>query len=370
MDTIKFLDLKACYPIVREEIFERINNLVDNSRFSEGVYVREFEKAFADYCGVKHCIAVNNGTSALVLSLMVSGVGVGDEVVVPVNTFIATAEAVSLVGAKPVFVDVDKDTQLIDVGKIKTVLTEKTKVIIPVHIFGQCADMRAVMAVAKANNLIVIEDACQAHGATYMGKKAGSMGELAAFSFYPGKNLGGWGESGAVTTNNDHFAETLRQLKSHGEIKKYQHNLIGGNFRMNEMQAAVLGVKLKYLDYWNGMRGKRADLYFDLLVNSDIVLPRVGAGNLPVWHLFTVQINNRDLIKKRLLQRGIETGIHYPSPLHLTKAYEQLGYKKGDFPVAESVQQKILSLPMYPELSRGGVSRVAEALLQLVGNIK
>lgn len=366
MPLIPFVDLKASYSLIKEEIVSELNHAIDQTRFIEGASVHAFEEAFASYCGVQHCVAVSSGTSALYLILRAHNVGPGDEVIIPVNTFIATAEAVSLVGATPVFVDIDPSTYLIEVSSVESVITEKTKAIIPVHLYGQCADMDAICSIADRHDIIVIEDACQAHGAQYKNKQAGSLAHAAAFSFYPGKNLGAWGEGGAITTNDDVFAQTLRELKKHGEIQKYHHKRVGGNFRMSEFQGIVLRAKLPYLNQWNEARNKNARIYLQSLGDADIILPNVAEHNMSVWHLFVVQVADRDAIKENLAEQGIASGIHYPIPLHLTEAYAPLGYVKGDFPSAEQVQENILSLPMYPELTSDQINQITETLKSML----
>jgi len=360
---IKFLDLKAQYPLIKKEILEKLNDIIENTAFVSGKYVKDFEKSFADYLGVKNCIAVNNGTSALYLSLFANGLNSGDEVIVPVNTFIATAEAVSLLGARPIFVDINESNYNINPSEIEAKITQKTKAIIPVHLYGQCADMDPILKIAERHNLFVIEDACQAHGAEYKGRKAGSMGKCGAFSFYPGKNLGAWGEGGAIATNDDGLADKIRLIRDHGSRKKYYHEIVGGNFRMNEFQGAVLSTKIKYLEEWNESRRKNAKLYLELLNhNSGIIVPFVEEYNKPAWHLFVVRVQERDKFITYSNNKGIQTGIHYPFPLHLTDAFRHLGYKDGDFPIAEKVQREIVSLPMYPELESGQVKCAADVI--------
>jgi len=360
-NTIKFLDLKAQYPLVKEEILSRFNSIIDNSAFVCGKQVKEFEDTFASYIGVKHCIAVNNGTSALILTLMANGIGHGDEVILPVNTFIATAEAVSFVGATPIFVDIQERMQLIDSYKIEEKISKKTKAILPVHLYGQCADMDNINKIAKKHNLLVIEDACQAHGSLYKGRKAGSLEICAAFSFYPGKNLGAWGEGGAVTTNDDIIADRIRLIRDHGSKKKYYHEIIGGNFRIDEFQGAVLATKLKHLESWNEKRRANAETYFKAfkaLKIKGIILPYIEKHNVSNWHLFVIRAKGRDLLIEHLGKHNIQTGIHYPFPLHLTEAYKGLGYSEGDFPVAERAQKEIISLPMYAELSEKDIKKI------------
>ncbi|MBL4694844.1 DegT/DnrJ/EryC1/StrS family aminotransferase [Candidatus Gracilibacteria bacterium] len=367
MSRVKFLDLKAQYPLIKDEIMRKFDDILDRTGFVSGKYVTEFEKKFAEYVGVKHAIACTSGTTALYLPLLAKGIGPGDEVIMPVNTFIATAEAVSLLGAKPVFVDIDEATCNMDVEKIEAAITDKTVGIIPVHLYGQCVDMDRVSEIADKAGLWVIEDACQAHGAAYRGRNAGSMSDAAAFSFYPGKNLGSWGEGGAVVTDNDELAEKMRLLVGHGSIKKYYHKVVGGNFRMTEFQGAVLDTKIEFLEQWNEGRRKNAHLYMQELANVEgLRLPHVEEFNKPVWHLFVVRVGNREAFMDALKEREIDCGIHYPFPLHLCEAYAHLGYKEGDFPVAEKVQKEIVSLPMYAELSRDDIVRVGECVREIL----
>ncbi len=365
MNPVKFLDLTAQYPLVRETIITKFNEIIDGASFISGKYVKLFEEDFARFIGVKHCITVNNGTSALYLAFLAFGIGPGDEVIVPVNTFIATAEAVSLVGAKPVFVDMDEFFTL-DVFQIEAKITARTKAIIPVHLYGQCADMGPILAVAKKYNLRVIEDACQSHGATLNGVRAGAFGDISAFSFYPGKNLGAWGEGGAVVTNNDEIAEKIRLMREHGSKIKYQHEILGSNFRINEFQGAVLHTKLPFLDHWNEARRKNAEQYLQLLSQPiAISLPEIRSQGIHVWHLFVVRVQKRDEVLGKLKEQGIQASIHYPVPLHITPVYKEMG-KEGDFPKAEQASREILSLPMYAELTGEEIQRVAEVLSQSV----
>lgn len=362
------MDLTKQGALLEESILADFKIAIRAAAFVAGARVRDFEEAYADFIGVKYCVAVDNGTNALFLSLLALGIGRGDEVLVPVNTFIATAEAVTLAGARPVFVDIQKDNYCLDASLVEKSLTSKTKAIIPVHLYGQCAEMDNVLSLARANNLYVLEDACQAHGAEYRGKKAGSLGDVAAFSFYPGKNLGAWGEAGAITTNNGDLAEKLKMLRNHGSPEKYVHKIVGGNYRMDEFQAIVLKKKLEYLPQWNQARQKKAEFYCQSLDKvSQITLPKANPANPPVWHLFVIQAAERDELKKFLFSKNIETGIHYPTPLHLVEAYTHLGYKKGDFPEAEKVQAKILSLPMYPEISEDDIHYVSGAIKEFYG---
>lgn len=362
---IKFFDLKYQNDLIMTKVREKFQDIITNASFVSGKYVKEFEYSYADYIGVKHCLAINNGTNALFLTLLAEGIGVGDEVIIPVNTFIATAEAVSLTGARPVFVDVDKKTYNIDPYKIKEKITRKTKAIIPVHLYGQCAEMDSILQIAKKYKLIIIEDACQAHGAEYKGRKAGSIGKCAVFSFYPSKNLGAWGEGGAIVTNDDTLAEKVRLMRNHGSRNKYYHELIGGNFRMSEFQGAVLLTKFKYLDKWNERRNKIAKLYLELLKgNKNIILPYVDNKNKHIWHLFVIRVKKREGFIKYLKENGVETMIHYPFPLHLTKAYKYLGYREKEFPIAERLAEEIVSLPMYPELKKEEVFYIVNVINQ------
>ncbi|MGB2580224.1 MAG: DegT/DnrJ/EryC1/StrS family aminotransferase [Minisyncoccia bacterium] len=363
MKEVKFLDLKANYPLVREEISHKFEEIIDGSSFVSGKYVLEFENEFAKFVGAKHCVAVDSGTAALYLALLAHGIGEGDEVIVPVNTFIATAEAVSLVGAVPVFVDNEESTYNIDVSKIEGSITARTKAIIPVHLYGTCASMDEIITCAQKHGLLVIEDACQAHGASYKNAKAGSIGATAAFSFYPGKNLGAWGEGGAVTTSDDTIAQKLILLRNHGSKIKYQHEIIGGNFRMSEFQGAVLSTKLPHLESWNEQRRKNAALYAQLLgENKKVVLPLYPNDSVPVWHLFVIRVSNREALMAHLQEKGIGVGIHYPVPLHLTPAYSYMRHAKGEFPVAEKLGGEIVSLPMYPELSEEDIKYVSDTI--------
>ncbi|HSX36319.1 MAG TPA: DegT/DnrJ/EryC1/StrS family aminotransferase [Patescibacteria group bacterium] len=363
---VKFVDVKAQYPLVKADILKKFEDIIESAYFvgdAHGKYLGQFEAAFAQFCETKHAIAVNNGTSALWMILRALGVGNGDEVIVPVNTFAATAEAVCLTGAKPVFVDIDEQTYTMKPEAIVPKITDKTKVILPVHLYGQCADMDAILEIAEQHKLIVVEDACQAHGARYKGKRAGSIGVAGAFSCYPGKNLGAWGEGGAISANDDELAEKLRLLRNHGSPQKYQHDIIGGNFRIDELQSAVLATKVEHLDDWSEQRRKNAQLYLQLLADKPgLVLPHVANDCVPVWHLFVVRVKNREPFMDFLTKNDIQVGIHYPTPLHLTQAFSKLGHAKGDFPTAEAVQAEIVSLPLYPELSEAEITYVCQKI--------
>lgn len=365
---IPFLDLKAQYLAIKPEIDAAIQQIVDSCAFASGPGVERFEKDFAAYCGTKHAVGTGNGTSALELILMAHGIGRGDEVITVANSFFASAEAISLAGATPVLVDCNEDDALIDVGAVERAITKKTKAIMPVHLYGQCADMDALSAIAKKHKLLIVEDACQAHGAMYNGKRAGSLGHAAAFSFYPGKNLGAFGEGGGIATDNDDVNATLRMLREHGMRQKYHHSLVGRNERMDGIQGAVLAVKLPHLDGWNAKRHSRAELYRKHLTGKPgITLFTEHPGRTQNYHLFVVRVQNRDEVQKKLAAKGIATGIHYPIPIHLQKAYaDRKDWKKGSFPVSEKLADEILSLPMFAELTDGQVEEVCEGLVAAV----
>lgn len=347
---VPFVNLNAQYNLIKDEIHSALDEVILNTNFVQGPAVFSFEKKFADYLGVENVACVNSGTSALYLALRALDIEKGDEVITVPNSFFATAEAISMAGAKPVFVDVDESTALIDVKKIRSAITSKTKAIIPVHLYGQCADMDEILKIAKENNLYIIEDACQAHGAQYKDKKAGTIGDLGCFSFYPGKNLGAYGEGGAVVSQNKELIDKIKMLCNHGGQEKYIHNFIGGNFRMDGFQGAVLGVKLKYLDKWNDARRLVANVYAEFLRDLPIELPIKAQYNKHVFHLFVIKTEKRDELLKFLSENEIGAGIHYPIPIHLQKAYDGI-WKEGDFPIAEKLAKRILSLPMHPNLT-------------------
>jgi dTDP-4-amino-4,6-dideoxygalactose transaminase len=364
--TVPFVDLQAQYRTIRAEVDEAVRRVLDSSAFILGREVEAFERAFADYVGARECVGVSNGTAAIQLALQACGVGAGDEVLVPANTFFATAEAVSTAGATPVFVDCDPATYNIDAGKIESAVTERTRAIIPVHLYGQPADLDAVFEVAERHGLIVVEDAAQAHGARYKGERVGARGRAGCFSFYPGKNLGAYGEGGAVVTDDAEVARRVRMLRDHGSEQKYRHELIGYNFRLEGIQGAVLGVKLKYLDGWNAARRAHAARYRERLAPLEdagaLTLPRESADAEHVYHLFVVQTDARDALQRYLSSAGVQTGIHYPVPVHLQPAYAPLKHKEGDFPNAESQARRVLSLPMFAELTEYQIKYVADAV--------
>lgn len=364
---VPFLDLKAHHDPLRAEITAAINEVIDQNAFAGGPFVTKFEEDFAKYCKTKHALGVANGTDALWFALLGYGVGPGDEVITVPNSFIATAEAISFCGATPVFVDIDPKTYTMNPALIEAAITPKTKAIIPVHLYGQTADMDPIMEIARRHGLKVVEDACQAHGALYKGRPAGSIGDAGAFSFYPGKNLGAWGEAGGITTNDTALNERMKTLRDHGQEKKYFHSVVGWNGRMDGIQGAVLKVKLKTLEKGNEARRAHAKRYIELLGDLDIVLPTVAEYSVPVFHLFVIRAKNRDAIIAEMGKRGVSCLIHYPKPIHLQKAYEFLGLKPGSFSVTESTSADLLSLPMYPELTSEQIETVARELRSVLG---
>jgi len=359
---VPFLDLKAQLPKVKSEIEGRFSKIINNTAFVCGKEVQEFEESFSKLHKVKYTVGLSSGTDGNHIAMLCCDIGKGDEVIVPVNTFIATAEAISHSGATPVFVDVDEKTFNIDVNKIEKKITPRTKAINVVHLFGQPADLQPIREITENNNLFVIEDAAQAHLAEYYGKRVGGIGDTASWSFYPGKNLGAWGEAGAITTNNEEMYLKAKKMRDHGSGKKYYHDLIGHNYRMSEFQAAVLNVKMKHIGEWTEMRRKNAERYNALLDEMKVITPSELEGVKHVYHLYVVRVKNRDKLQNFLKENGIGTGLHYPIPLHLTQAYAHLGYKKGDFPVAEKLANEILSLPMYPELTKEQIEYVCEKI--------
>lgn len=345
---VPFADLKAQYLSIKEEIDASLQGVIMNSAFIGGAHVEEFERSFAEYTGTRHCIGVANGTDALFISLKMLGIGAGDEVITPANSFIATSEAVTMAGARSVFVDCDKDTYNIDVRSIKKAITPRTKAIIPVHLYGQPADMDLIKKIAVDCSLRVVEDAAQAHGAVYKKVRVGSLGDCAAFSFFPGKNLGAYGDGGAVVTNDDVLAEKIRMYKNHGRKNKFDHEFEGVNSRLDGIQAAILKVKLKYLDGWTDRRIAIARMYDDGLKN--VVKPRTIDGVRHVYHLYVIRVKNRKAVMDHLKEKGIATGIHYPVPAPFLKAYGRFYYKTADFPVCSMHKDEVLSLPIYAEM--------------------
>jgi dTDP-4-amino-4,6-dideoxygalactose transaminase len=356
---IAFVDLAAQYRAIQAEVNEAISEVLREADFILGGALQAFEREFAAYCEARYAVGVDSGMSALELALLSYGVGPGQEVITVANTFIATALAISHVGAIPVLVDCDCTTYTMAVNALERAITLRTAAIIPVHLYGQPADMDPILEIARRHRLFVIEDACQAHGARYKGRRVGSLAHAAAFSFYPGKNLGAYGDGGMVVTNDEIAAERLRTLRNYGQREKYEHVCRGYNRRLDTLQAAVLRTKLRYLDSWNAARSKHALLYEDLMEDFDVVLPLAAPYAESVWHLYVIRTKERDSLAAYLRERNIATGIHYPVPIHLQPAYRDLGYKEGDFPVTESYARQILSLPMYPELTHEKIRAVA-----------
>ncbi|MBX7171836.1 MAG: DegT/DnrJ/EryC1/StrS family aminotransferase [Pyrinomonadaceae bacterium] len=340
--------------------------VLSETAFISGKYAKEFEESFAKYIGANHCVAVANGTDALEIGLQAIGVGAGDEVLVPANTFFATAEAVSNIGAKPVFVDIDENYYNIDSAKIEEKITPKTKAIIPVHLYGLPAEMDEIMAIAKKHNLKVLEDCAQAHGATYKGKTVGTFGDVATFSFYPSKNLGAFGDAGAIVSNSKDVADKARLIANHGQPEKYKHNLVGRNSRMDGIQAAVLSIKLPHLEIWLEARRKHAETYNKLLADSGLIVPIAPEHSRHTYHLYVVQVPNREKVMAKLAEDGIDSGLHYPIALPFLEAYADFGHQPSDFPVAHSQMDKILSLPMYAELTDEMIETVCRSLKNAV----
>ena len=389
---IPLVDLKAQLEGFSREMEEAIMRVVHNAYFIGGSEVEAFEDAFARFCGTRYCVSVASGTDALRLALQACGIGGGDEVITVPNTFIATTEAISLLGARPLFVDIDRDTYTINSQKVEELLATHTgehtsiKAIMPVHLYGQPAAMEPLLNLAQRYDLKVIEDACQAHGALYYdqgtggreqgvgksgGKRVGSIGDVGCFSFYPGKNLGAYGDGGAVVTNDEKIAERVIMLRDHGRLgKKYEHEIEGCNSRLDALQAAILNVKLKHLEGWNEQRRRNARLYDELLLSvPGIRTPTVAPWGTHVYHLYVVRVKAREVMQQRLYQEGIATGIHYPIPLHLQKAYRYLGYRRGDFPVTEELSEEIISLPMYPELTQDDIVMIVEKIKDFVTRV-
>lgn len=363
---VRFVDLSAQHKPLEPELKDVFSRVLANGSFVLGPEVEKFEKMFAVYCHTEHCVTVTNGTAALQLLLEGLGVGPGDEVITVAHTFIATAEAINAAGARPVFVDIDPLSYTMDPTKLESAITSKTKAIIPVHLYGQPADMDAINSVAAKHGIPVIEDSCQAHGAKYKGRPTGSLGTAACFSFYPSKNLGACGEGGAVTTNDAELAKRIRMLRDHGSVKKYEHDFPAYNLRLEGIQGGVLATKLPHLDGWNDNRRVLAARYRELFAGSKVVTPREMDYSHHVYHLYVVVVEDRDALKKALSEHGIENGLHYPVPLHMQKAYAYLGYKEGDFPISEHVAENHVSLPMYAELPIEHVEHVAKTVLEVL----
>lgn len=366
---VPFVDLRPQYETIKQEVDEAISQVVSRGNFVLGSEVSDFEQAFCRLTGTKHGIGVGSGLDALRLTLAALRVGAGDEVIVPANTYIATALAVSSTGARPVFVDCEPATYNIDHSRIQSAISAKTRAIIPVHLTGQPADMNPILEIADQRGLTVIEDACQAHGASYHKQACGSLGRAGCFSFYPGKNLGAFGDGGLITTDDDELAGRLRQLRNYGQRVKYEHVVIGVNSRLDTIQAAVLAVKLRYLDKWNEARRRHAAQYRRALEGvGDIRLQSLAPNSTHIYHLYVIETEKRDELQQHLNQHGIQTGIHYPIPVHLQEAYSALGYRRGGFPVAEKLAKTMLSLPMFPELSNDQIEHVVSSVRQWFGS--
>jgi dTDP-4-amino-4,6-dideoxygalactose transaminase len=364
---IPFVDLKAHYRNIKPEIDAAIARVLESAQFILGEEVAAFEKEFAEYCGVRYGVAVNSGTSALHLALLAAGIGPGDEVITVPFTFVATVAAIRYTGARPVFVDIEPFSYTMDVAQVERAVTPRTRAILPVHIYGQPADMDPILEIARSHNLIVIEDAAQAHGAEYKRRRVGSLGDLGCFSFYPGKNLGAYGEGGMVVTNNPEHARTVRMLRDWGAERKYEHVLQGFNYRLEGLQGAILRVKLHHLEAWTEARRAHAAAYDRLLVAASVATPAALPGRRHVYHIYAVRTADRERAQQALQRGGIATGIHYPIPVHLQKAHADLGHGHGDFPASEQAAAQVLSLPMFPELTPGQIQRVAAMVSGVVG---
>src|SRR5438105_717660 len=368
MSQIPLVGLYDQYQTIKPEIDAAIESIITRSAFVGGEDVRKFEAEFAAYCETPACVGVGNGTDAIYLALRAMGIGQGDEVITVAHTFIATSEAISMTGARPVFVDIREDTMLMDPALIEQAITPRTKAIIPVHLYGQPCDMDAIMQIAERHGLKVIEDAAQAHGARWRGRRVGSIGDAACFSFYPGKNLGAFGDAGAVVSNDTELIERIRMLANHGRLEKYTHKMEGVNSRLDAMQAAILRVKLHHLDEWNESRRRHADFYFETFTGGEMQMPIVHEHAEPVWHLFVVRVPDREALQALLKNEGIATGVHYPVPLHLQPAYEHSNIPPVALPVTEKVSAEVVSLPMYPELSPVQLEAIVSAISMAPAN--
>ncbi len=363
---IPLVDLQAQHAAIRTEVEAAVAKVLAAADFVLGSDVAGFEQEFASYCEAGHAVGVDSGLSALELGMRALGIGAGDEVITPAGSFIASSSAISFTGARPVWVDIDPRTYNLDPGLVEAAITERTKAIMVVHLYGQPADMDRIADMANRHRLPVIEDACQSHGARYKGRRTGSMGTFAAFSFYPSKNLGAYGDAGALTTDDADLADKVRMMRNYGQRKKYDHAYLAWNRRLDTIQAAVLRVKLRHLDAWNESRRRLASLYEDHLTGANVGVPHVEPHVEHVYHLYVVEVPNRDEVQQELVARGIGAGIHYPLPIHLQSAYRPLGFGEGSFPVTEAAAGRVLSLPLYPELPDADVLRVAETVSELV----
>ena len=366
---VPLADLKIQYGQLKDEILASLAEVAESASFVLGPKVASFEKDFAAYAGARHAIGVNSGTSALHLALICAGVKPGDEVISVPMTFIATSWAISYAGATPVYVDVDPDTATMDVSQVEKRITKKTKALLPVHLYGQPADMDPLLDISHKHGIPIVEDVAQAHGATYRGRKAGTMGQTGCFSFYPGKNLGAYGEAGALITDDDAIAARLRSLRDHAQEQRYHHSELGFNYRMDGFQGAVLGIKMKHIERWTLARIALAEKYLELMADLPIDLPVHMPDRRHVWHLFVTRHPKRDAIRAELERRGIHTGLHYPIPLHLQKAYKHLGYREGDFPVAERIGRECMTLPLFPEMTSQQQAAVIDGVGDVLANL-
>lgn len=359
---VPFVDLRVQYRSLQDEVHTAMERVLAESDFILGRELHVFEEEFAQFCGVRHAVGVDTGLSALELGLRSLGIGPGDEVITAANTFIATASAISFTGARPVLVDIEPETYNLDPNAVEETITNHTKAIMPVHLYGQPADMDPILEIARRHDLFVVEDACQAHGALYKGRRAGSLGDFAAFSFYPAKNLGAYGDGGILVTDDSDVADMVRMLRNYGQREKYHHALLAFNRRLDTLQAAVLRVKLRYLNQWNEQRRRNATLYSERLGEVVLARPVEAAHAKHVYHLYVVRVRDRDALQRYLKAHDVATGIHYPIPIHFQEAYRELGYQVGDFPVTEAYAGQILSLPMYPELTENQIQYVVDCI--------
>lgn len=363
--SIPLVDLKAQYETIKADVDTAIQSILSSSNFILGQEVAMFEEEFAGFCGAKHCVGVNSGTDAIYLALRTLGIRAGDEVITVSHTFIGSTEPIGLLGARPVFIDIDPDHYTIDYAKVEEAITRHTRAILVVHLYGSPADMGSLMQIARKHSLMVVEDCAQAHGATLNGKHVGTIGDIGCFSFFPGKNLGAYGDAGAIVTNSSELEQKIRMLRNHGRLGKYQHDVEGINSRMDALQAAVLRVKLRHLPTWSDSRRRIAAKYTEQLnETTGIVLPCTPPGAQHAFHLYVVRVSHRDKLMDKLKSAGISSGVHYPIPLHLQPAYNHLGYSKGSFPITEMTCEEILSLPIYPELSDGQIAEIVDVLMQ------